>query len=244
MKGLSWTSPRGPVSIDPETRDIIQNIYIRKVEKVNGELFNVEFATIAERQGSGEGRQGPVSRTSATGRRPHGGAPLQRRTRAGGLRCMTILFDGIAYGMLLFVLALRAVGDAGADELRQPRAWRLRHGGRLCHRRPDEPLRRAVPAVPAAGLHRGRAASARCWNARCTATSTTATISTRCCSPSASSSCPWRRWTTRMGSQQQLINAAALAAGPHRAARRQHRRLPAVHHRRLRRAHGACCRSS
>ena len=45
MKGMSWESPRGPVSIDPETRDIIQNIYIRKVEKKNGELYNVEFAT-------------------------------------------------------------------------------------------------------------------------------------------------------------------------------------------------------
>ncbi|WP_029010555.1 ABC transporter substrate-binding protein [Azospirillum halopraeferens] len=46
MKGMSWTSPRGPVSIDPETRDIVQNIYIRRVERVNGELHNVEFATI------------------------------------------------------------------------------------------------------------------------------------------------------------------------------------------------------
>jgi branched-chain amino acid transport system substrate-binding protein len=46
MKGLAWTSPRGPVSIDPQTRDIIQNIYVRKVERVGGELYNVEFATI------------------------------------------------------------------------------------------------------------------------------------------------------------------------------------------------------
>ena len=46
MKGMTWKSPRGPISIDPETRDIIQNIYIRKVEKVGGELYNVEFATI------------------------------------------------------------------------------------------------------------------------------------------------------------------------------------------------------
>jgi branched-chain amino acid transport system substrate-binding protein len=45
MKGMKWESPRGPVSIDPETRDIVQNIYIRKVEKVDGELYNVEFAT-------------------------------------------------------------------------------------------------------------------------------------------------------------------------------------------------------
>ncbi|WP_395712310.1 ABC transporter substrate-binding protein [Reyranella sp.] len=46
MKGLAWESPRGPISIDPETRDIIQNIYVRKVDKLNGELYNVEFATI------------------------------------------------------------------------------------------------------------------------------------------------------------------------------------------------------
>ncbi|MGZ5872904.1 MAG: ABC transporter substrate-binding protein [Bradyrhizobium sp.] len=45
MKRLTWESPRGPVSIDPDTRDIVQNIYIRKVEKVGGELYNVEFAT-------------------------------------------------------------------------------------------------------------------------------------------------------------------------------------------------------
>ncbi len=47
MKGMSWESPRGPMMIDPETRDVVHNIYIRKVQRVNGELFNVEFATIA-----------------------------------------------------------------------------------------------------------------------------------------------------------------------------------------------------
>jgi branched-chain amino acid transport system substrate-binding protein len=46
MKGASWISPRGPVSIDPETRDIVQNIYVRRVGKVDGQLYNVEFATI------------------------------------------------------------------------------------------------------------------------------------------------------------------------------------------------------
>jgi len=45
MKGMKWESPRGPISIDPETRDIVQNIYIRKVEKKNGQLYNVEFQT-------------------------------------------------------------------------------------------------------------------------------------------------------------------------------------------------------
>jgi branched-chain amino acid transport system substrate-binding protein len=48
VKGLSWTSPRGPVSIDPETRDIIQNIYMREVKDLNGELHNVEFATFKD----------------------------------------------------------------------------------------------------------------------------------------------------------------------------------------------------
>ncbi len=46
MKGLSWTSPRGPISIDPATRDIIQNVYIRRVEKKDGELYNIEFVTL------------------------------------------------------------------------------------------------------------------------------------------------------------------------------------------------------
>src|SRR3984957_12270708 len=45
IKGMAWESPRGPISIDPQTRDIIQNVYIRKVEKKNGQLYNVEFAT-------------------------------------------------------------------------------------------------------------------------------------------------------------------------------------------------------
>lgn len=45
MKGMAWESPRGPISIDPATRDIVQNIYVRKVEKKDGQLYNVEFQT-------------------------------------------------------------------------------------------------------------------------------------------------------------------------------------------------------
>jgi len=45
IKGWRHDSPRGPISIDPETRDIIQNIYICKVEKVGGRLANVPFET-------------------------------------------------------------------------------------------------------------------------------------------------------------------------------------------------------
>jgi len=46
-KGMKWESPRGPISIDPETRDIIQNVYIRKVEKVGGDIVNVDVDTVA-----------------------------------------------------------------------------------------------------------------------------------------------------------------------------------------------------
>ena len=40
-------SPRGPIAIDPDTRDIIQNEYLREVRKVGGQLANVEIETIA-----------------------------------------------------------------------------------------------------------------------------------------------------------------------------------------------------
>jgi branched-chain amino acid transport system substrate-binding protein len=47
MKGMAWESPRGPVSIDRETRDITQNVYVRRVEKRDGQLWNVEFHTVS-----------------------------------------------------------------------------------------------------------------------------------------------------------------------------------------------------
>lgn len=47
-KGLSWESPRGPVTIDPETRDIVQDIYIREVKQVDGKLQNVEFDRVTQ----------------------------------------------------------------------------------------------------------------------------------------------------------------------------------------------------
>ena len=47
MKGMAWESPRGPIAIDPETRETIQDVYIRRVERVDGELYNVEFDKFA-----------------------------------------------------------------------------------------------------------------------------------------------------------------------------------------------------
>jgi branched-chain amino acid transport system substrate-binding protein len=43
LKGMRLVSPRGPIMIDPETRDIVQTVYIRKVEKIDGIFYNVEF---------------------------------------------------------------------------------------------------------------------------------------------------------------------------------------------------------
>ena len=54
MKGAKWMSPRGPVMIDPETRDIVQTVYIRKVEKVGGELYNVEFDKFPDQKDPGK----------------------------------------------------------------------------------------------------------------------------------------------------------------------------------------------
>jgi len=43
LKGMKLRSPRGPIAIDPETRDVVQTVYIRRVEKVDGLLYNIEF---------------------------------------------------------------------------------------------------------------------------------------------------------------------------------------------------------
>src|SRR5471030_716710 len=46
-KGMKWESPRGPISIDPDTRDIVQNVYIRKTQKVGDAIVNVDIDTVA-----------------------------------------------------------------------------------------------------------------------------------------------------------------------------------------------------
>ena len=48
MKGQIFESPRGPMFIDAQTRDVVHNIYIRKVERVNGQLYNQEFSTLKD----------------------------------------------------------------------------------------------------------------------------------------------------------------------------------------------------
>ncbi|MFT6589568.1 MAG: branched-chain amino acid transport system substrate-binding protein [Rhodoferax sp.] len=56
MKGQIFESPRGPMFIDAQTRDVVQNIYLRKVERVNGQLYNVEFDVIKDVKDPGKAK--------------------------------------------------------------------------------------------------------------------------------------------------------------------------------------------
>jgi branched-chain amino acid transport system substrate-binding protein len=48
LKGLEWESPRGKMSIDAKTRDVVQDVYIRRVERKDGELYNIEFDVVRQ----------------------------------------------------------------------------------------------------------------------------------------------------------------------------------------------------
>jgi branched-chain amino acid transport system substrate-binding protein len=50
LKGASWESPRGTVTIDPDTRDIVQTVYIRRTEQVDGRLYSLEFDKFSEQK--------------------------------------------------------------------------------------------------------------------------------------------------------------------------------------------------
>jgi branched-chain amino acid transport system substrate-binding protein len=54
FKGLAWQSPRGPIRIDPETRDVVQTVYVRKVEQRADGLYNVEFDHFDEQKDPGK----------------------------------------------------------------------------------------------------------------------------------------------------------------------------------------------
>jgi branched-chain amino acid transport system substrate-binding protein len=57
MRGQSFESPRGPLQIDPATRDVIHNIYVRRVERVGGELYNVEIETFKDVKDPGKSQR-------------------------------------------------------------------------------------------------------------------------------------------------------------------------------------------
>lgn len=54
LKGAQWESPRGMVSIDPETRDVVQTVYVRRTELVNGKIYNVEFDKFTDQKDPGK----------------------------------------------------------------------------------------------------------------------------------------------------------------------------------------------
>ena len=54
MKGQIFESPRGQIYIDAQTRDVVHNIYLRKVEKKDGQLYNVEFDAIKDMKDPGK----------------------------------------------------------------------------------------------------------------------------------------------------------------------------------------------
>jgi branched-chain amino acid transport system substrate-binding protein len=54
LKGMKINSPRGPIQIDPETRDVVQTVYVRKVEKIGNEVYNVEFDKFANMKDTGK----------------------------------------------------------------------------------------------------------------------------------------------------------------------------------------------
>ena len=97
-KGMSWESPRGPIMIDPETRDIVQTVYIRRVEKTRHELRNVEFDRCRTSRIRSTRRSDPERVTPDTTRSPVG---CQAMPPVFG-----VLFDGLAYGMLLFLMSV------------------------------------------------------------------------------------------------------------------------------------------
>ena len=56
MKGQVFESPRGPMYIDARTRDVVQNVYVRRVEKIGGQLWNREIETVTDVKDIGKSR--------------------------------------------------------------------------------------------------------------------------------------------------------------------------------------------
>ena len=118
-KGMNWESPRGPMSIDPETRDVVQTVYIRRVEKVERPARQRRVRQARERQGPVQGADaeavsgGPVHRPPR-GTTANDHVDVRRAVRRLRLRHAAVPAVG------------RAVGDARDDELRQSRALHLR----------------------------------------------------------------------------------------------------------------------
>ena len=133
MKGMAWESPRGPISIDPATRDIVSNIYIRKVEKIDGQLWAKEFETfpnvkdpmkVAREVSSGNYTARFRSTASCrSAPRPVGGSarPLARRPAPASRRCA---LRGNRAQSRRFAIAARPSLEHGRRSACRPRSGR------------------------------------------------------------------------------------------------------------------------
>ena len=144
-KGMSWESPRGPISIDPETRDIIQTVLYSPRREGRRSASQCRVRHDRERQGPGEGAHEAVNAAIGQHRRAlRHASGFRRPVRRPGLRDAAVPALG------------RAVGDARDDEFRQSGALQLRHARRLRHRHADECARLAVFRHAARRLRRRR----------------------------------------------------------------------------------------
>ncbi len=174
LKGLKFDSPRGPIEIDPATRDIVQTVYIRKTERVKRRTGERRVRQVLS---ASRTRPRKASNRHAAGRQQQREIHGNRDLRRGGLRHAPVPHRG------------GPVHHDGPHELRQPRARHVRDGRRLRRECSDEPLRRGLLPVAGGGLRRRRRWSARCWSSCFYLPALPApTRSTRCCCRSASCS--------------------------------------------------------
>ena len=171
-KGMQWESPRGPVAIDPETRDIIQTVYIRRVEKVGGQLRNVEFDKVENVKDPVKARMKPVTDRPVL---TVGASPAMLVPVVG------VLFDGFAYGMLLFLLSVGLSVTLGMMNFVNLAHCSFAMLGGYVTVTLMQTARLAVPRRAAGGVPRRRGGERRSSSARCIAGCTARAISTSAC---------------------------------------------------------------
>ena len=175
MKGMKWTSPRGPMSIDPATRDVDADRLPARGEDGQRQAVERRVRQVRERQGPR--LMGPTPVAVPTECRPASPLTSTDGNMIGNL--IGVLFDGIAYGSLLFVISIGLSVTMGLMNF-----VNLAHGafamlgGYACVVLMTR-ARRAVPGDAAGRLPRRRRSPASCSSARSTSGCTRRRTSTR-----------------------------------------------------------------
>ena len=190
--GWSPRQPARPVMIDPETRDIVQDMRVNEVYAEDGRLTMRTIDVIPQVKDPARSRRSAAAPSELTpAPRPIAGradAPRRDWRVDAGPDQHPVRRPRRRHGAVHRLG--RPVGHHGPDGLRQPRPWRVRHARRLRHRARHE----AALGVPfllalALALRRCRRPPASCSSGCSTRASTARPSSTRCCSPSAWCSC-------------------------------------------------------